>query len=79
MASGLSSKGQVTIPKLVREQLGLVPGTKIEFRAERGKLIGVKALVSDGIRQWRGRGRLPAGMDVDAYLDRVRGKRAHRG
>ena len=79
MASGLSSKGQVTIPKLVRDKLGLVPGTKIEFRAERGRLIGIKALAADSVRQWRGRGRLPAGMDVDAYLEQVRGKRAHRG
>jgi AbrB family looped-hinge helix DNA binding protein len=32
MATTVTSKGQVTIPKPVREHLGLAPGSRVEFR-----------------------------------------------
>ena len=79
MKSAVSEKGQVTIPKSVRDHLGLRPGTLIEFRAENGKLVGTKALAEDVFRKWRGRGRLPRGLSVDEYLRRIRDGRAHRG
>ncbi|MBN2576427.1 MAG: AbrB/MazE/SpoVT family DNA-binding domain-containing protein [Deltaproteobacteria bacterium] len=79
MKSAVSEKGQVTIPKAVRDCLGLRPGTLLEFRAENGRLIGAKSVSEDVFRKWRGRGRLPAGMTVDAYLALARGGRAHRG
>ena len=31
MAATITSKGQVTIPKRVRDQLGLKAGSKVEF------------------------------------------------
>ena len=31
MAATVTSKGQITIPKRVRDQLGLKPGSKVEF------------------------------------------------
>ncbi|HEY0878823.1 MAG TPA: type II toxin-antitoxin system PrlF family antitoxin [Zeimonas sp.] len=31
MATTITSKGQVTIPKHIREALGLVPGSRVEF------------------------------------------------
>jgi antitoxin PrlF len=31
MAGSVTSKGQVTIPKRVREALGITPGSKVEF------------------------------------------------
>jgi antitoxin PrlF len=31
MSTTVTSKGQVTIPKAVRDQLGLKPGSKVEF------------------------------------------------
>jgi AbrB family looped-hinge helix DNA binding protein len=77
MNSSVSEKGQVTIPKAIRERLGLRPGTVIEFRAENGRLIGTKAIAEDVFRKWRGRGRLPGGLSVDAYLGRSRGPHAH--
>ncbi len=78
MISSVSEKGQVTIPKAVRDRLGLRPGTAIEFRAEDGKLVGTKAVSEDVFRKWRGRGRLPAGLSVDEYLHRARDGHAHR-
>lgn len=32
MSTTITSKGQVTIPKAVRDQLGLKPGMKVEFK-----------------------------------------------
>ncbi|MDE5457496.1 AbrB/MazE/SpoVT family DNA-binding domain-containing protein [Bradyrhizobium sp. CSA112] len=32
MATTVTSKGQVTIPKPVREHLGIAPGSQVEFR-----------------------------------------------
>lgn len=72
MKSIVSEKGQVTVPKAIRERLGLRPGSLIEFRAEDGKLVGTKAVPEDVFRKWRGRGRLPGGVSVDDYLRRTR-------
>lgn len=73
MKSTVSEKGQITIPKSVRAVLGLRPGTVIEIRAEAGQLIGKKLSAEDVFVKWRGRGALPKGLSVDAYLDRARG------
>ncbi len=42
MKAIVSEKGQVTIPKQVRDRLGIRPGQVLDFRAERGRLIAVK-------------------------------------
>ncbi|HEU4598660.1 MAG TPA: AbrB/MazE/SpoVT family DNA-binding domain-containing protein [Solirubrobacterales bacterium] len=34
----ITSKGQVTIPKGIREEFGLLPGTEVEFVAEYGQV-----------------------------------------
>jgi len=40
MTSTISSKGQVTVPKNVRDELGLRPGTTVEFElTEKGVLL----------------------------------------
>ena len=79
MKSAVSEKGQVTIPKTVRDGLGLRPGTLIEFRAESGRLVGTKVIPVDPFRKWRGSGRLPGKSTVDEYLARARGAGAHGG
>ncbi len=33
----ITSKGQVTIPKQIRDRLGLLPGTEVEFIEENGE------------------------------------------
>lgn len=44
MATTLTSKGQVTIPKQVRDALGLTPGSEIEFSVNRdGEVVLLKA------------------------------------
>ncbi len=68
----VSEKGQITIPKALRESLGIRPGTVLEVVAVRGNLIAQKREPEDPVLKWRGRGRLPGGGSVDAYLARIR-------
>ena len=77
MTAVLSEKGQITIPKPVREKLGLLPGAVLEFQALNGKLVGSKKVAHDVFAKWRGKGNLPKGLSVDLYLKRSRD--AHRG
>ena len=49
MPTTVTRKGQVTIPKLVREHLGIVPGSQVEFRrATDGSIVIEKA---DGTKE----------------------------
>lgn len=43
MKAVVSEKGQVTIPKPLRDRLGIRPGQVLEFEAEDGRLIAVKS------------------------------------
>ncbi|MBV9729812.1 MAG: AbrB/MazE/SpoVT family DNA-binding domain-containing protein [Pseudonocardiales bacterium] len=38
----VSEKGQVTIPKQLRDRLGIQPGEVLEFEEDGGRLIAVK-------------------------------------
>lgn len=42
MDAVVAQRGQVTIPKALRERLGIGPGTVLEFHVEDGRLIAVK-------------------------------------
>jgi antitoxin PrlF len=68
----VSEKGQITIPKPLRDKLGLRPGTVLEFAEDAGLLIAKKKLEEESISKWRGKGKLPAGLSVDSYLGKVR-------
>ena len=35
----ITSKGQVTIPKKIREKAGLLPNTEVEFKIVKGRVI----------------------------------------
>jgi len=72
MTTAVSEKGQVTIPKRVRDQLGIRPGTMLSFAAVNGRLVASKQEAGDVFAKWRGRAKLPAKVTVDTYLSRVR-------
>jgi len=72
MKTVVSEKGQITIPKAVRDKLGLSPGTEIDFEAIGGRLVGRKAVTEDAFAKWRGRGKIPRGRSVDQYLTEIR-------
>lgn len=73
MNAVLSEKGQVTIPKAIRDDLGLVPGSVLDFQAAQGRIVVSKVLARDPIQSWRGKGKLPAGKSVMEYLEGARG------
>ena len=68
----VSEKGQVTIPKKVRERLGLKPGQVLEFKADHGKLVANKKGNFDSLDEVVGilKGKIG---DIDAYIDEIRG------
>ena len=50
----VAERGQVTIPKKLREALGIRAKTVLAFHAENGRLIAVKAPTVDGVAKVRG-------------------------
>jgi len=73
MRTIVSEKGQITIPKAIRDRLGIVPGTVLDVDSIDGKLVAVKREAIDGIVKWRGKGKIPGNITVDEYLRRIRG------
>ena len=69
----LSEKGQVTIPKPIRDDLGLDAGSVLEFTEDEGRIIVRKVVQENPISAWRGRGSVPAGNSVTGYLNLTRG------
>ena len=49
MKATVSEKGQVTIPKKLRERLGIRPGQALDFEAEDGRLVARKVTTIDPI------------------------------
>ena len=71
MKSTVSEKGQVTIPKPLREKLGLRPGQILEFETRDGVLLARKATkAADAVDKVTGI--LPM-MDVDKEIALMRG------
>lgn len=78
MANALTVKGQVTIPKRVRDALGLKPGDGVDFVLdERGEVVVRRAgpapeRVPDGIDRARGSATYKWG-STEAYMKFIRG------
>lgn len=72
MKSVISEKGQITIPKRIRDKFGLHPGTEIEFSAEEETIVLTKILSHDPLTNWRGRGKLQGFKSVDDYIKAIR-------
>ncbi len=67
----VSEKGQVTIPKVLRERLGIRVGEILEFTEEQGRLVAVKARPVDGVETVYGI--LDLGRATDQLLVELRG------
>ena len=70
MKATVAERGQVTIPKALRDKLGIKPGTVLEFHQRGGKLVAEK-IVEDPIE--RVRGILGHGLDTDKMIEEMRG------
>lgn len=71
MKSRVSERGQVTIPKSLRDRLGIRPGEVLEFRADEGRLVATKVVLRDPVAAVYGS--LGTGRSTDAFLDEIRG------
>ena len=49
MNSKVSEKGQVTIPKPLRDRLGIRPGQVLDFHEEEGRLVASKVSPQDPV------------------------------
>ena len=72
MKTTVSEKGQITIPKRLRDRLGLRPGTVIDFEESSGKLVGRKLVPTDALDELYGILPLPEG-GTDAFIREIRG------
>ncbi len=72
MKTTVSEKGQITIPKRLRDRLGLRPGTVLDFEEIDGRLIGRKLVPVDDLDDLYGiLGPIPGG--TDAFIREIRG------
>ena len=77
MATKVTSKGQVTIPKPVRDHLGIVPGSQVRFRsAADGSIVVEKADATgrEPSRFAKARGSAGLGMTTDELMALLRGE-----
>ena len=80
MATTVTSKGQVTIPKPVRDRLGIHPGSVVDFEmGADGRVVLVKAgNAAPPASRFEGlRGRAGAGMSTDEIMNLTRGEGSH--
>jgi antitoxin PrlF len=76
MTSTVTRKGQVTIPKAVRDLLGIVPGSKVDFRrAADGSVVLERADEKPPVTRFaRLRGHAGKGLSTDAIMALTRGE-----
>lgn len=72
MDATVAERGQITLPKPVRDALGLVKGTKLKVELE-GDRIVLRKDVNDAISRLRGRVKLPPGVTTDDVMRELRG------
>ncbi len=77
MGTRVTRKGQVTIPKKVREYLDIVPGTEVDFDLAEDGRVTVRKSANKGPSKpspfARVRGRASAGMSTDEIMALTRG------
>jgi antitoxin PrlF len=81
MGNALTVKGQVTIPKRVRDALGLKPGDEVDFVLGEGGTVALRRAASlpasevdDRFSRVRGTLPIPLGCSVDDYMKLIRGE-----
>ena len=73
MKATVSEKGQVTIPKRIRERLGIRPGEVLDFVDEGGRLVARKAAGRDNVAELYGS--LVLDEPIDQFITGLRGAR----
>ena len=74
----VGERGQVTIPREIRERFGIKPHGEVRFEVVDGQIVLMKAAGKSSIAKWRGRCKdslstLGYG-SIDKYIHDVRGR-----
>ena len=72
MTTIITPDGCIASPQVLRDELGLRPGSVVELVTHNGELVGRKQPETDVFARWRGKGRLPAGTTTDQFLSETR-------
>ena len=72
MEATVAERGQITLPKAVRDALGLTKGTTLKVELEGGRII-LRKSVDDAISRARGRFKLD-GFATDDAMRAIRGR-----
>jgi antitoxin PrlF len=73
MEATVAERGQITLPKAVRDALGLTKGTQLKVELD-GSRIVLRKNVDDAVARLRGRFKLPAGVCTDDIMRELRGR-----
>lgn len=73
MEASVGERGQITLPKAVRDALGLTKGSTLKIELDGGRII-LRKNVDDAISRARGRFSLPAGSSSDDLTRSLRGR-----
>lgn len=68
----LAERGQIVIPKEVRDAMGLKPGAKLQIRVTDGRLLIEKKVALD-LSRWVGKA-IDDGLTTDEALTELRGR-----
>lgn len=71
MQAIVAERGQVTIPKSLRDKLGITHHTHLDFTAENGRLVAVKVTDQDPVAKVFGCAR--CGKSTDDIIKELRG------
>ena len=69
----VTSKGQVTIPKKVRDRLGVHPGEDVGFEEKEGIIVITKAVTKSPFDKWVGKLAKLEGQTSDELVKELRG------
>ncbi|MBV9180422.1 MAG: AbrB/MazE/SpoVT family DNA-binding domain-containing protein [Acidobacteria bacterium] len=74
----VGERGQVTIPKEIREKFGLGPETEVEFQVTHGNILLKKAPKKLSLKKWKGQCKnsfVELGYaSADKFIEDVRGR-----
>ena len=73
MEATVAERGQITLPKAVRDALGLAKGTLLKVELDGGR-ISLSKHVDDAVSRARGRFKLPPGVTSDDVMRSLRGR-----
>jgi AbrB family looped-hinge helix DNA binding protein len=73
MEATVAERGQITLPKAVRDALGLTKGTKLKVELIDGRIV-LRKDVQDALSRVRGRFKLPPGVTTDDIMRELRGR-----